>query len=77
MKTSKQFKDFKDCKEVSMNERAFLDVRTVAKRLLVNPRTVTRLINRGELSAYRVGEVYRIDESDLVSYLEKSKVSKK
>jgi excisionase family DNA binding protein len=59
-----------------MNERAFLNVRAVAERLAINPRTVTRLINRGELSAYRVGDVYRIDESDLVRYLEKVKFQK-
>lgn len=40
-----------------------------AELLGVSPRTVLRLIERGELSAYRIAGVYRFDPADLRRYL--------
>lgn len=41
----------------------------VATRLGVHPRTVRRLIARGELIAHRIGGSVRISERDLQVYL--------
>jgi excisionase family DNA binding protein len=41
----------------------------VAEILKVNPRTVNRLIERGELKAAKVGRVYRITEQALNEFL--------
>jgi len=39
-----------------------------ATRLGVVPKTVYRLIDKGELTGYRIGRVIRIKESDLLAY---------
>lgn len=38
-----------------------LTIKTVAGRLNVHPTTIHRMINRGELAAYRVGGAIRIE----------------
>jgi excisionase family DNA binding protein len=43
--------------------------RDTARILNVNPATVWREIQRGNLKAHRVGSSYRIAEEDLVRYL--------
>lgn len=46
----------------------------VAEILHVDPVTIRRLINRGDLSAYRIGADYRIAPADLTSYLQRQRV---
>ena len=46
-----------------------LDVAGIASRLGVSEKTIRRMINRGELSAHRVGRLLRIAEADLADYL--------
>jgi excisionase family DNA binding protein len=58
-------------------DQVFLSVQDVARRINVNPRTVNRMIERGELPAYRVSGVLRIDERDLQAYLEKNRTQPK
>lgn len=48
-----------------------LTVEEVAEQLAVNARTVRNLIKNGELEFYKVGGVYRIDEQDFQTYLNK------
>lgn len=43
----------------------------VAKRLNVSERTARRLIEAGDLKAYRIGRQWRVFESDLQEYLAK------
>lgn len=43
-------------------ESKFLTTLEVSERLQVSPRTVQRLIQRGELKAFRVGRQVRIPE---------------
>ena len=57
-------------------DQVFLSVQEVAKRLNVNPRTVNRMIDRGELPAYKVSGMFRIDEKDLQAYLEANRTIK-
>jgi excisionase family DNA binding protein len=58
-------------------DQVFLSTQEVAKRLNVNPRTVNRMIERGELPAYKVSGVLRIDEQELHTYLEKNRTQPK
>jgi excisionase family DNA binding protein len=46
----------------------------VAEMLHVEPVTIRRLINRGDLSAYRIGADFRISPSDLKEYLQRQHV---
>jgi len=47
----------------------------VAEYLGVNPRTVYRLIDEGELPAYKFGRVIRLQESDVVAFIERCRIS--
>lgn len=52
-----------------MQEDKLLDVQSVADRLDVNPRTVLRMVERGELPAIKVAHRLRFQRSDLENYL--------
>jgi putative molybdopterin biosynthesis protein len=54
----------------SAMESKFLTTSEVSERLQVSPRTVQRLIQRGELKAFRVGRQVRIPELALKEMLE-------
>ena len=45
----------------------------VARRLKVTRLTVYRLLKRGEITAFKVGDQWRIDEEDLKAYIKKKK----
>lgn len=47
----------------------------VAAYLGVNQRTVYRLIDEGELPAYKLGRVIRLKESDVAEFLERSRIA--
>lgn len=47
----------------------------VAELLHVDPVTIRRLVNKGDLSAYRIGADYRFAPSDLDDYLQRQRVS--
>ena len=46
-----------------------LKVSDVARRLRVNKDTIYRWIQTGELPAYRVGNLWRIDSQELKQYI--------
>lgn len=50
-----------------------LDVLAVARRLDVSPKTVRRMITRGELPVHRLGRLIRISPQDLDAYLTSSR----
>ena len=52
----------------------WLGVPAVAARLSVVARTVYRLVNNGELPAYRVSRMIRIRPEDLDRYLESQRI---
>ena len=54
----------------------FFSIREVADAMRVSSKTVRRLIKRGDLVAYKVGErgQLRVKESDLERYLEAQRV---
>jgi excisionase family DNA binding protein len=41
--------------------------------LRITRRTATSLIERGELTAFKVGQAWRIDPADLAAYIERQK----
>jgi len=47
----------------------------VAEILHVDPATIRRLVNRGELAAYRIGADYRFAPSDLEGYLRRQRIA--
>ncbi len=53
-----------------MQEDKLLDVQSVADRLDINPRTVLRMVERGELPAIKVAHRLRFRRSDLENYLQ-------
>lgn len=52
----------------------WLGTSEAAERLGVVPRTLYRLIDEGQIPAYRMGRVFRVKESDLDAFLEKMRV---
>jgi excisionase family DNA binding protein len=53
----------------------FMTSEEIAELLHVDPVTIRRLINKGELSAYRIGADYRFAPSDLQDYLQRQRIS--
>lgn len=53
----------------------FMTSEEVAELLHVDPVTIRRLVNKGDLSAYRIGADYRFAPSDLQDYLQRQRVS--
>lgn len=47
----------------------------VAEYLGVNTRTVYRLIDEGELPAYKFGRVIRLQETDVVAFVDRSRIA--
>jgi excisionase family DNA binding protein len=54
-----------------------LTTEEIAEYLRVDVVTIRRLINRSELSAYRIGGEYRFTEADLDNYLQRQRVGVK
>ena len=52
----------------------WLGTTEAAERLGIVPRTLYRMINEGEIPAYKMGRVIRLKESDLDAFLETTKV---
>ena len=53
----------------------FLTSKDVARWLNVSERSVTRLVERGDLRAHRVGGVLRYDPEDVRRYIERTATS--
>jgi len=52
----------------------FMTSEEIAELLHVDPVTIRRLVNKGELSAYRIGADYRFAPSDLQNYLQRQRI---
>jgi excisionase family DNA binding protein len=52
----------------------FMTSEEIAELLHVDPVTIRRLVNKGELSAYRIGADYRFAPSDLQDYLRRQRI---
>ncbi|MHB1987823.1 MAG: helix-turn-helix domain-containing protein [Acidimicrobiales bacterium] len=47
----------------------------VAEYLGVNTRTLYRMIDEGELAAYKFGRVIRLQETDVVAFVERARIA--
>lgn len=56
-----------------MKKNQFLSVEEVAKMLRVNKRTVYRLVEKGEIPAFKFGKLWRIDQAKLEDLFETNK----
>lgn len=54
---------------------SFLTPKDVSSLLQVSVYTVRRWIKDGELPAYKVGRLWRIDEADLNQWLDRQRIS--
>lgn len=54
-------------------DKEFYTVKELAALLEINPRTITRLEQRGELKAHHIGRVKRFRREDIEAYLKKSR----
>lgn len=52
-----------------MASEEILDVKEVAKILKVSTRTVIRLAERGELTSFKIGDLWRFRRSDVDDYI--------
>lgn len=53
-----------------MSTDEILEVKDVAQILKVSTRTVIRLAERGELTAFKIGDLWRFRRSDVDDYVE-------
>lgn len=53
----------------------FMTSEEIAELLHVDPVTIRRLVNKGELAAYRIGADYRFAPSDLQNYLQRQRIA--
>jgi excisionase family DNA binding protein len=53
----------------------FMTSEEIAELLHVDPVTIRRLVNKGELSAYRIGADYRFAPTDLQDYLQRHRIA--
>ncbi|HET6999337.1 MAG TPA: helix-turn-helix domain-containing protein [Solirubrobacterales bacterium] len=58
-------------------ERPFYTTRSLARRLSVNERTVTRLLKNSEIPSYSIGSARRIDPDDVDRYLARNRTKGK
>jgi excisionase family DNA binding protein len=56
-------------------ETSWLGTPEAAERLGITQRTLYRLIDEGHIPAYRLGRVFRVKESDLEQFLDRSRVA--
>ena len=56
-----------------MASEDILDPKEVAQILRVSVRTVVRLAERGEIVAFKVGDLWRFHRSDIDNYIEAQK----
>jgi excisionase family DNA binding protein len=59
---------------LTVTEEIMLTLEDVAERLNVSVMTVRRMIDRGDLDAFKVGSQLRVKESDLDAYLERQRI---
>jgi len=50
-----------------------LDTKEVAKFLKVSARTITKLAERGDLTGFKVGDLWRFQRSDVEAFIESQK----
>ena len=55
-------------------EITWLSTAEAARRLGVNTRTLYRMIDEGQVAAYKFGRVIRLQEADVAAFIEASRI---
>ena len=55
-------------------EIEWLSTQEAARRLGITTRTLYRFVDQGEIPAYRMGRVIRVQASDVDAYIERSRI---
>ena len=55
-------------------EITWLGTAEAARHLGITPRTLYRLIDEGQITAYKFGRVIRLKQSDITAFIESSKI---
>lgn len=56
-------------------ETSWLGTPEAAERLGITQRTLYRLIDEGQIPAYKMGRVFRVKEGDIDGFLDRSRVT--
>ncbi|HEY2332649.1 MAG TPA: helix-turn-helix domain-containing protein [Acidimicrobiales bacterium] len=56
------------------SEIIWMSTQEAARRLGVTPRTLYRFVDEGELPAYRMGRVFRLQQHDVDEFIERSRI---
>lgn len=59
---------------MSREEIVWLSTREAARRLGITPRTLYRLIDSGQLPAYKVGRVIRLQEGEVDAFIDRARI---
>lgn len=62
-------------RKVARDTAEWVGTQDAARLLGITPRTLYRLINEGEVAAYKLGRVLRLRRSDVDEYLERVRVT--
>jgi len=57
-------------------DQEFCTVKQLAAILQVNPMTIYRIVERGELVSYEIGRAMRFRKDDIEAYLQKCRVAR-
>ena len=57
-----------------MSEIEWLSTKEAARRLGITPRTLYRLIDEGQLPAYKFGRVIRLQQSEVDSFIAEARI---
>ncbi len=60
---------------VAQEEIVWMSTQEAARRLGITPRTLYRFIDVGQLPAYRLGRVFRLKQSDVDAFIERSRIA--
>jgi excisionase family DNA binding protein len=58
-----------------VDEIVWMSTQEAARRLGVTTRTLYRFVDEGELPAYRMGRVFRLQQRDVDEFIEKSRIA--
>lgn len=59
---------------MTQNEITWLSTREAARRLGIQTRTLYRLIDSGQLPAYRFGRVIRLQETEVAAFIDQARI---
>lgn len=60
---------------MTREELSWLGTKDAARRLGITPRTLYRLINEGQIPAYKFGRVIRLKQADVDAFIDTSRIT--